>query len=136
MAQEIDPLKSQACAQALAALQSARDARAGDRAVEGLRGAAAAACLGHAPAAQRPSRVLRAPDVVPPPRIDVPQAAAPVPSPAALPPPVAIQRPPVPVQCDANGCWADDGTHLRQVPPGVPGPRGLCTQLGGQVYCP
>lgn len=133
-AQAADPLKSDACAEALSALQSARNANTGPREVERLRSAAAGTCLGNAPPPRRPSRVAQPPVSVPPPQIEVPQATRPPPAPA-LPPP-AIQRPAVPVQCDANGCWADDGTHLRQVPPTPAGPGGLCTQLGGVVYCP
>jgi hypothetical protein len=56
--------------------------------------------------------------------------------PASIPPPVPIQRPPTPVQCDIGGCWANDGTHLRQVGPNLAGPNGLCSQAGGLVYCP
>jgi hypothetical protein len=59
-----------------------------------------------------------------------------VPVPLPAPPPVAIQRPPAPALCDAGGCWTNDGTHLQQLPPGQIGPRGLCTQQGGLLYCP
>lgn len=134
-AQPADPLKSDACAQALSALQSARNASAVPREVERLRSAAAGTCLGNAPPPPRPSRIAQPAVSVPPPRIEAPQATPPAPAPA-LPPPVAIQRPAMPVQCDANGCWTDDGTHLRQVPPTPAGPGGACTQLGGVVYCP
>ena len=73
-----------------------------------------------------------------PPQIELPQVVAPQRPPVLLPPPppVAIQRLPLPGQCDAGGCWSNDGTHLRHVPPSLAGPSGLCTQQGGLVYCP
>jgi hypothetical protein len=133
LAQE-DPLKSPACGAALASLQSARQAGAGN--VEALRSAAAGACLGTATGPSRPSRIAQSPVVVPPPQIDVPQQLAPLPAPMMPPPPVAIGRPPSPATCDAGGCWAADGTHLRYIPPNLAGPSGLCTQQGGAIYCP
>src|SRR5688500_2678400 len=130
-----DPLKSAACGAALAQLQAARTGgSAGD--VEARRSAASAACLGSAAVPTRPSRVAQPLVVVPPPQIDLPQRVAPLPGPSLPPPPVAIQRAPLPAQCDAGGCWSNDGTHLRHVPPSLAGPSGLCTQQGGLVYCP
>jgi hypothetical protein len=133
-----DPLKSTACGTALAQLQAARAQQADASTVESLRAAAANTCLGTATPPTRPRRVLQAPIVVPPPQIDVPAQAAPlqIPLPVPPPPPVAIQRPPSPALCDAGGCWSNDGTHLQQVPPTLIGPRGLCSQQGGVVYCP
>jgi hypothetical protein len=133
-----DPLKSAACGSALAQLQAARQQGSGAGTVEALRSAAANTCLGSAAPPTRPGRVLQAPVVVPPPQIEVPAQAAPlqVPLPLPAPPPVAIRRPPAPALCDAGGCWTSDGTHLQQLPPGLFGPRGLCTQQGGQLYCP
>jgi len=135
-AQEGDPLKSSACGAALASLQAARQGGAAPASVESLRAAAAHACLGTAMRPTRPSRTAQPPVVVPPPQIDLPQHAAPLPVPLPAPPPVAIDRPATPTVCDAGGCWSNDGTHLRQVPPSLIGPRGMCTQLGGQLYCP
>jgi len=132
-----DPLKSPACGAALARLQAARsDDSASAAAVEGLRNAAATTCLGSGTPPARPGRVLQAPVAVPPPQVELPQRVAPVPAPVLPPPPVAIDRPAAPALCDATGCWADDGSHLRQVPPTLVGPRGLCTQRAGQLYCP
>lgn len=133
-----DPLKSQACGSAVAQLQAARQQKAESRTVEALRSAAANTCLGSATPPTRPGRVLQAPIVVPPPQVEVPAQALPlpVPVPAPAPPPVAIQRPPLPAVCDAGGCWTNDGTHLQQLPPSLIGPRGLCTQQGGLLYCP
>lgn len=137
-AQESDPLKSPACGAALARLQAARAADSTSaEAVEAVRSAAATACLGSGSPPSRPGRVLQAPVAIPPTQIELPQHVAPFPAPTALPPPVAIDRPAAPALCDAAGCWADDGTHLRQVPPtSLFGPRGLCTQRAGQLFCP
>lgn len=135
-AQPDDPLKSPACGAALAQLQAARQAQAAGATVEALRSAAAATCLGAGAPPGRPGRVLQAPIVVPPPQVEVPARAAPLPAPVLPPPPVAVQRPPAPVLCDAGGCWSGDGTHLQHLPPSLVGPRGLCTQQGGLVYCP
>jgi len=135
-AQEGDPLKSSACGAALASLQAARQDGAAPARVESLRAAAANSCLGTAMQPTRPSRTAQPPVVVPPSQIDLPQHAAPLPVLAPAPPPVAIDRPATPTVCDAGGCWSNDGTHLRQVPPSLIGPRGMCTQVGGQLYCP
>lgn len=135
-AQQADPLKSDACGAALAQLDAARRAGGPPAAVQDLRSAAAGACLGSSAVPIRPSRVLQAPIVVPPPQIDVPPPVAPLPAPVLPPPPVAIQRPAVPAVCDAGGCWTSDGTHLRALPPGLAGPNGLCGVQGGMVYCP
>lgn len=134
-AQEADPLKSAACGDALAALQAAREARAPAAQAEALRQQAARTCLGTGAPPQRPGRVAQLAQAVPPPTI-TPPGARPLPAPVLPPPPVAIQRPPAPAHCNAGGCWVDDGTHLRHVPPTLAGPRGLCSQHGGLVYCP
>lgn len=131
-----DPLKSPACALALERLQAARDGGAAAAALEGLRSTAAATCLGSATPAQRPGRVAQPPVAVPPPQVEVPVRVAPVPPPVLPPPPVAIDRPPTPALCDASGCWASDGTHLRQVGPNLLGPAGPCMQQGALIACP
>jgi len=136
LAQEGDPLKSPACGAALARLQSARAASSAPAAVEALRSEAASTCLGMGSAPSRPSRAIQAPIVVPPPRFEVAPALPALAAPSLPPPPLAIDRPPTPAICDAGGCWTNDGSHLRQVPPNLIGPRGLCTQQGGQLYCP
>jgi hypothetical protein len=131
-----DPLKSADCGAALAALQSAREGNAAAPAVEALRGKAAQTCLGSANPPSRPGRVAQPPVAIPPPQIDVPPRVAPLPALAPPPPPVAIERAPQPATCDAGGCWTNDGSHLRHVPPTLVGPSGLCTQRAGQVFCP
>ena len=134
-AQDSDPLKSPECGAALARLQAARADKGDARTVESLRSEAANTCLGHGAPPTRPGRTAQVPIGVPPPQIDVPAARAPLAAPAPPPPPVAIERFPTPATCDANGCWANDGsTHLRHVPPNLTGP--LCTQQGGALYCP
>lgn len=133
---QVDPLKSPACGAAIASLQSARSGGAGAGRVEALRSEAATVCLGAGSAPGRPARVLQAPITVPPPQIEVTPAPAPLAAPMPPPPPVAIERPPVPASCDPGGCWTNEGTHLRQVPPNLVGPRGLCTTQAGVVYCP
>ena len=129
-----DPLKSPACGAALGSLEAARQGQAGAARVEALRSQAATTCLGMAAPPSRPSRVLQAPIAVPPPQIEPAPVAPPsLPALASPPPPVAVQRLPLPSTCEANGCWVDDGTHMRQVPPTL---TPLCTQQGGTTYCP
>lgn len=135
-AQQSDPLKSPACGAALANLQAARQDRSDAARIESLRSQAATTCLGMPDPPARPSRSVQAPIAIPPPQIDVPPVAHSLPAPTLPPPPVAIDRLPVPANCDGTGCWANDGTHLQRVPPTLVGPRGLCTQQGGQLYCP
>ena len=132
-ARDADPLKSPACGAALADLQSARQG-GGD--VAASRSAAASACLGSAALPSRPSRVLQAPVVVPPPQVEPAQRVAPLPAPVLPPPPVAIERAPAPATCDPSGCWTSNGTHLRHVPPSLVVPGGVCTLQGTVVSCP
>jgi hypothetical protein len=135
-AQAGDPLKSPACGAAIAQLQAARENHAAAAHVEALRSAAANTCLGQPDAPARPARSVQAPVSVPPPQVAVPSRPVPIAAPTPPPPPVAIDRPASPAICDAGGCWVNDGTHLRMVPPDLRGPTGLCSNLGGQVYCP
>jgi hypothetical protein len=130
-AQVADPLKSPACAQALAGLQAARDAKRG---VEPARSQAAQACLGGDTAGQRGARVIQPPVAVPPTAVSPPPVMA-LPSAPSLPPPaVAIPRAPSPAQCDPSGCWTDDGGgRLRRA---TPGPSGPCMPQGALTVCP
>lgn len=133
-AAEEDPLKSAACGQALATLEQAR--RDGGDAAQ-ARSQAARICLGATGPAGRTARPSQPPVSVPPTAIRPPAPpAAVLPPPASPPPPVAIDRPAMPAQCDAAGCWVNDGTHLRHVAPGAAGPRGPCVPQAGLVYCP
>jgi hypothetical protein len=129
-------LKSPACGAAIAQLQSARGDHAAPSHIEALRSAAANTCLGQPDPPARPSRSVQSPIAVPAPQIEAPVRSVPLAAPRAPPPPVAIDRPASPAICDGAGCWANDGTHLRMVPPDLRGPTGLCTNRGGQVYCP
>jgi hypothetical protein len=136
-AQEDDPLKSAACGEAIAQLDTAR-AQGGDAArLVPLRQRAATICFGAAQPPGRSARVLQAPVVVPPPVINPATPPAPsLPRLAPLPPPVVVERAPMPAHCDAAGCWAQDGPRLRHVPPGLGLPGAACAQHGGVVYCP
>lgn len=136
-AQADDPLKSPACGAAIAQLQAAREHGATAARIEALRSTAAATCLGQPDPPTRPSRSVQAPVAVPPPQLAPPAQPGPLAAPAPPPPPpIVIDRPATPAVCDAGGCWVDDGTHLRRVPPDQRGPGGSCFHLGGQLYCP
>jgi hypothetical protein len=135
-AQVIDPLKSPACGAALASLQSARSEHAEAARVENLRSQAASTCLGTSDPPRNTARTAQAPISVAPPQIDVPAISPSLPPPVALPPPVEVGRLPPPAICDVGGCWVNGGSHLQYVPPTLQGPRGLCSQQGGLVYCP
>lgn len=132
-AQHGDPLKSQACSQALAQLEAALASGAGTGA---LRQHAAKACLGQAePAAPRSNRWAQPPISVPPPVIEPPARAQAIPSTQPVPPPVHIDRPAAIATCDANGCWTTDGRRLPQLGPNLIGPQGPCAATGGFANC-
>lgn len=131
-----DPLKSPACGEAIARLEAARTAHEAAATVSALRSRAANTCLGSDALPRRPPRVAREPIAVAPPQIEVAPNAPSPPTVKPLPPPVAVDHLPAPAACDPGGCWSNDGSHLQYVPPSLAGPRGLCTQQGGQVYCP
>ena len=135
-AQDADPLKSPACGAAIAQLQAARENHEDAARIETMRRGAANTCLGQPDPPARPARSVQAPVSVPTPQIAMPSRPEPMAVPTPPPPPVAIDRPSSPAICDAGGCWANDGTHLRMVPPDLRGPTGLCSSLGGQLYCP
>lgn len=138
LAQVDDPLKSPACAQALATLDATRAAAAPQADVATSRDRAAQACLGGGAMPGRNARVMQAPVTVAPPVI-APPAPGTAPLTAAQPrlpaAPVVISRPPAPAHCDAGGCWADDGRGLRHVGPNLAGPGGPCVKQAGQVLC-
>jgi hypothetical protein len=50
--------------------------------------------------------------------------------PVPTPPLVSI------TSCDANGCWASDGTRLQRFGSQLLGPRGVCSRVGAVVHCP
>lgn len=132
-AQQGDPLKSQACSQALAQLEAAR---AAGTATSAVRQEAAKVCLGQAqPAAPRSNRWAQPPVSVPPPVIEPPPRAAAAAPPKPLPPPVHIDRPAVISTCDANGCWTTDGRRLPQLGPNLIGPHGPCAIAGAFATC-
>lgn len=127
-----DPLKSEACGERLAALESARQQAPGSAQVEALRQQATRACLGGGGQAQRPSPTAQAPLGVPPPVITA-KPAQPVPP---RPPSPPIESPPVVTSCDLGGCWDSNGARLNRAGPQLIGPRGACTTVGATVYCP
>lgn len=130
-----DPLKSDACGRALAALQAARAPDSGrtPAQVEASRREATQACLGGNGDARRPSPTAQAPLVVPPPAVALPRPAAP--PEVALPAP-PIERPAVITACDAGGCWDSSGRRLNRAGPLLIGPGGACVKTGLQVRCP
>ena len=130
-----DPLKSDACARNLAALQAARapDSDKTPGQVEALRREATQACLGGRGEARRPSPTAQAPIVVPAPTVALPRSVPPV-SPTLPAPP--IERPAVITSCDSGGCWDSNGTRLNRAGPVLIGPGGACVTTGLQVHCP
>lgn len=123
-------------------------------ALPALQRTAAIACLGGAGAAQTQQRVpAPAPDpvLVPgPSRVPAPPASLPgflsyqlpppgvarAPSPAPTSAPVRQAPLPTLTGCDAQGCWASDGTRVQRLGPVLIGPRGHCTQTGPFLNCP
>ena len=154
-----DPLASVGCRRALDALQleegaQARRASAGptagvDAKLQAARRQAARACLATradpaAPlAAEPPAGRLAQPPATVPPVLAPPLPAAPATGSARLattPPPPSVRPPSRPqfiTSCDANGCWANDGSRLDRVGPNLSaGSRGLCTVQGSVLTCP
>ena len=127
-----DPLKSEACGERLAALESARRQAPGSAQVEALREQATRTCLGGGGQAQRPSPTAQAPLLVPP--VITVEPAQPVPPRPASPP--IEPPPPVVTSCDLGGCWDSNGARLNRAGPQLIGPRGACTSVGATVYCP
>lgn len=127
-----DPLKSPACGEQLATLESARRQAPASARVESLRREATRTCLGGSGEGFRPSPTAQAPLVVPPP-VTTAAPAQPVPP---RPPSQPIAQPPVVTSCDPGGCWDSNGTRLNRAGPQLIGPRGACTTVGETVYCP
>lgn len=120
------------CAEALDALEAAREARSAAADIERLRQRASKACLG-APA-QAPPLVRPVPPAVQ--VAPVAPALPPVP-PSVLPrAPVPIERPSIITNCDAGGCWDAEGRRLNRLGQELIGPRGPCTAQGTLFVCP
>jgi len=159
-----DPLQAPACRAAVAALQSReaalwadrqarppsesrRDTPAPDARLATLRSAAAGACLAGRPDGPAPRAGRRAE-----PPISLTPAPSPAPAPASRPAPTARSSPgatvpqappqrrappPATTLCDAQGCWASDGTRLDRFGPNLLGPKkGVCTLQGSLLHCP
>jgi hypothetical protein len=137
-ASEPDPLKSQACKDALAAMDQVMAAPASPARttnVAAAREEAAVACLGRSSGraarsgAPEPVQVVRPPALVP----AVPPTAPATATPA---PPLVIPRPTVITTCDSAGCWDSEGRRLNSMGPLLMSPRGPCTLQGGFANCP
>ncbi len=103
--------------------------------------AAAQACLGTAAAASAASGPKRSPAPFPLPGVVRPATVQPgsVRPPAGPAPGMApIRQAPLVTlgACDAQGCWASDGTRVQRLGPVLLGPRGYCTQTGTFLHCP
>lgn len=136
---------STVCGSALEALRELEDrviaaprdrVEAARRQMLQARRSAALACLGEAgeadgEAAARPPRIEAPPQLRIPPTLPAMRMPAP-----AAPARVAPPQPRTLGVCDANGCWASDGTRLQRVGPQLLGPSGFCTTAGHTVQCP
>lgn len=153
VAQSDETLRSPECLAALAALTQQEDAIIARRKAAApnlpvqqsplpeLQRAAARACLGSGAAlAPNPARRFPSPVALPggfrpgdvPATATVPDARR---APVELAP--VRQAPLVSVTgCDAQGCWASDGTRVQRLGPMLLGPRGYCTQVGAVLTCP
>jgi hypothetical protein len=153
-AESADGPQSAGCREALASLQARESAlrrerqpgrpssdplvRTPDAQLDALRRRAARSCLGGSGDPPPPTRSAVPPVSVGPPAgvsrptaplpVIPPEARAPLPKPA--PAPTMIQG------CDAQGCWASDGSRLLRMGPDLLGPRGLCTAQGALLVCP
>jgi hypothetical protein len=152
-AQEGDRLKSPDCRQALDALQAqeaklAAMPQAGPQGLRDreavaqlktLRRQAARACLGgRGETPPLPQHIDQRPVIVPPVNNNAPAPPAPPQRPA--PPAVSMPKPAAPPTvvtiCDANGCWASDGSRLDRMGSNLVGPRGVCSLQGVVLQCP
>jgi len=131
---DTDPLKSQACAQALQRLEAARRDKAGS--VEPLRQAASRACLGASAPDSPPSRGLQPPAGVAPLNVPMPPSPAVRPEVSEARGPLRIDRPTTVTHCDAGGCWDARGTRLPRSGDPLIGPRGACQSQAGGFVCP
>jgi hypothetical protein len=106
--------------------------------VKALRREAAKACLGGSGDAPPPTASTQPPLSIAPLRADQRLPAAT--RPATVPvPAVTIPRPVAPLSvtnCDANGCWASDGSRLNRIGSSLVGPRGVCSVQGSLLNCP
>jgi len=154
-----DPLESDECRRALAALNSeeaavvessratggvsANERRLIDARLAPARRQAATACLARRadPATLSSERLVRPPPIATPP-LAVAPASSPAPTAATAratplaPPAASAEKPYAITSCDAGGCWANDGSRLNRVGPNLWGPRGICTVQGSLLQCP
>ena len=134
-----DPLKSRACLESVERLEAARADKASAAVIEALRSRAARVCLGGATPGRGQGSVttLEAERDKSSPVRRLPEPSGrPSPSPTSPPPPVHIDRPTILMNCDAAGCWDNDGRRLPRVGEAVIGPRGRCVPQGASYVCP
>jgi hypothetical protein len=138
-APDSDPLKSQACKDALAAMEQvlatppspARAARAA-----AAREEAAVACLGRSAGRAMRSGAPEPAQVVRPPAFAGPATPPAAPAVATPAPALVIPRPTVITTCDPGGCWDSEGRRLNSMGPLLMSPRGPCTVQSGIANCP
>jgi len=112
----------------------ARPRLVGDRTWQTLRARAAQACLGGAPDAPRPLPRSALPPIAVPPVAVEPAPTRALPSPP--PPAIELRRPsPTVSSCDAGGCWMSDGSRMPQVGKNPVDPKVRCAVQGAFVLC-
>ncbi len=81
----------------------------------------------------QPPMSVSANSITPATRLQVPSEVNLTPTPTPMP----TRAPQLVVNsCDANGCWASDGTRLQRAGSNLLGPRGYCTLQGALLQCP
>lgn len=144
-----NPIESAGCRHALEMLQAqeafliasrrASEARptAPGSSIDGLRRNAARACLGGTGDPPPPKQIALPPISVSPIVVSRPTPPLPAPSVQAPPPPRRVEPLVFVSACDADGCWASDGTRWIRSGDHLIGPRGLCSGTQGTpLICP
>jgi hypothetical protein len=138
-APDADPLKSEACRVALAAMDQVLAAPpAAQRPVRiaAARNQAAVACLGRSDGRATRSGAPNPVQAMPQPATARSPTSPSLPPSAVAPPAVVIPRPTVITTCDPAGCWDSEGRRLDNMGPLLMSPRGPCTVQGGLANCP
>jgi hypothetical protein len=138
-AAEADPLKSEACRVALAAMEKVVTAPpAADRParIAAAREQAAVVCLGRSQGSARRSGAPNPVQAMPRAAEPRPPAPPPVPPSSIAPPALVTPRPTVITTCDPAGCWDSEGRRLNNLGPLLMSPPGPCTVQGNLANCP
>ncbi len=148
-AEVANPIESAGCRHALGILQaqeavliaSRRASEAGPAAarlsIDGLRRNAARACLGGTGDPPLPKQIALPPISVSPIVVSRPAPPLPAPPVRATPPPRRVEPLVFVSACDADGCWASDGTRWIRSGAHLIGPRGMCSGTQGTpLNCP